>query len=243
MVKAVQEEVRKMPEPATGFIYVVKTVQKDYTQPSLRCVPNWSGDRLYFGPCKVPMRPKMKEGDYIFGLSPSETFPRRIVFAARIARKMTFADAYETYPGLRGPEGPIHVRPTTSPGLGFPWSHYEHIPSANHEGEWDKDLRSPDLDAFFVCEPAAEILGRWLGEEGPAITEEILEFLRGCSVHGASGPLGMNSAAKHSAPVAYGQLYKGLHLETDDPKALLNLMVTTMSSRTVNEERPLRSRT
>ena len=209
---------------ATGFIYVVRSVGPGYQQPSLQQVPTWFDNRIYFGPCKVPMRPRMKKGDYLFGISPSGIGPRRLIFAAQIARKLTYREAYKELPKLRGPAGPIHVRPTTSPGLGFPHSHYEHIPGANHPGDWTNDLRSPELDAFFECEPAGPILGRWLGILGPTLSPKVLDFLQSCSVYGKSGKLGLNSSATYTAPVRHGRLYTGLHLETSKPKELLHLM-------------------
>ena len=58
---------------ATGFVYVVRTIKtKNYIQKDFCNVPTEWGDRLYFGPCKEVMRPKMKSGDYIFGISPAE---------------------------------------------------------------------------------------------------------------------------------------------------------------------------
>lgn len=137
----------------TGFVYVVRTVGKDYRQPSFSAVPTWHEDRIYFGPCKRTMRPRMRAGDVVFGLSPSGVFPRRVVFAARIAERVTFAQAYERFPKLRGPEGPIHVRPVRMPGPSFPDSEYEHIPSGMHTEDWRADIRTRDLDAFFICDP------------------------------------------------------------------------------------------
>lgn len=208
--------------PVTGFIYVVPSVGRDYLQPSPQQVPTWLEGAIYFGPCKIPMRPRMQPGDYIFGISPANGSPRRIIFTARIQSKLTFAQAFDQLPKLRGPNGPIHVRPTRSPGLGFPDSHYEHIPKANHSDSWRNDLRTPDLDAFFVCERASGVLGTWLGASGPVLDQSILRFLQNCHVYGASGqPLGKNSFAKYSAPVAHGRLYRGLHLETENPEGFL----------------------
>jgi hypothetical protein len=210
---------------STGFIYIVTTAGKDYQQPNLACVPTWFEGTIYFGPCKRAMRPVMNEGDYVFGISSSATHPRRILFAAKIAKKMTFSDAYDRYPKLRGPEGPIHVRPTPMPLGGFPDSRYEHIPRAIHEDDWRNDLRRPKQDAFFVCEKGGPCAGRWLGPQGPAVEGEILKFLQTCSVHGNAGQLSAyNAAATEDAPVHYGRLYTGLHLETDDPSALLKLV-------------------
>lgn len=209
----------------TGFIYVVRTVGKDYRQPSFRAVPTWHEDRIYFGPCKKGMRPRMQAGDAVFGISPSGVFPRRVVFSARIAERMSFADAYERFPDLRGPAGPIHVRPAEIPGPGFPDSHYEHIPGGNHPGDWRGDLRTPALDAFFACEKADDCFGRWLGPNGPAVKGPILDFLRTCQVWGNAGFLSpQNSSATEDVPIRHGRLYTGLHLETDRPDDLVQLV-------------------
>jgi hypothetical protein len=106
---------------AKGFIYVVGTVTPNYEQPAFCNVPTEIDDRLYFGPCKRCMRPRINAGDFIFGVSPSCTAPRRIVFIAEIEEPMTFAEAYDRFPSLRGPEGPIHVRPINGTGA-FPQS-------------------------------------------------------------------------------------------------------------------------
>jgi hypothetical protein len=214
---------------ATGFIYVVPSVGTDYQQPSLQQVPTWFEDRIYFGPCKIPMRPRMNVGDYIFGISPSGPRQRRVIFAARIAEKMTFAEAHARFPKLRGPIGPIHVRPTRSGGLGFPHSHYEHIPGANHPGNWSSDLRVPKLDVFFACERAEVVLGRWLGRDGPVLTPRIVEFLRTCELYGKSGALGPNASATDRAPVKYGRLFTGLHAETSRPESFLRLIADSIA--------------
>jgi hypothetical protein len=173
----------------TGFIYVVRSVGRDYQQPSASAVPTWHNDRLYFGPCKKPMRPRMQVGDYVFGISPSNAFPRRVVFAAKVSKRMSFADAYDQYPALHGPVGPIHVRPATIPGPRFPESNYEHIPDAIHERDWQSDIRTPELDAFFVCAKGVGRLGRWLGRSGPIVQGDLLTFFRRCTVHGSTGLL------------------------------------------------------
>lgn len=56
---------------ARGFIYVVTTLTRGYMQKAFCNVPTQWGDRLYFGPCKKPMRPRMQPGDYVFGISPT----------------------------------------------------------------------------------------------------------------------------------------------------------------------------
>lgn len=214
---------------ARGFIYVVTTLTRDYVQETFHNVPTQWGDRLYFGPCKKPMRPRMRVGDYVFGISPSKPRPRRIVFVAQIEERMRFAEAYERFPELRGPEGPIHVRPVHGSGP-FPTSEYEHITGATHPTKWKADLETRERDAFFVCAQRNAWLGRWLGPLGPQIDDEILAFLRTCSVHGASGCLSTrNPDATIDNPVAHGRLYTGLHLETDQAERLLELCAARMA--------------
>src|SRR4051794_28735679 len=106
---------------ATGFVYVVSSVGRDYMQPAFSRVPTELGNRLYFGFCKRLMRPLMRAGDFIAGISPSCTSSRRILFVAGIEEAMTFAAAYRRFPGLRGPEGPIRVRSISGTGP-FPGS-------------------------------------------------------------------------------------------------------------------------
>jgi hypothetical protein len=214
---------------ATGFIYVVNSVTKDYEQQAFCNVPTEWGDRLYFGPCKRPMRPRMKENDYIFGISPSATPTRRILFAGQIEERITFAEAYNRFPDLRGPEGPIHVRPITGKGR-FPQSSYQHIPDAMHADDWEKDLASTRLDRFFVCRQRNVWLGSWLGSRGPKIDDEILAFLKTCSVYGPDGYRGENSDATFETPICIGSLFRGLHLETDKPENLLALCKTRLTS-------------
>ena len=151
------------------------------------------------------------------------------MFVAKIAeRPLTFAEAYHRFPELRGPDGPIHVRPRKRSGP-FPDSDYEHIPGSMHEKDedWRRDLASRELDAFFVCSAADGDVGRWLGERGPEVDGDILAFLKTCSVHGWSAQLsGRNRDATVGRPIVHcarGPLCIGLHLETGKPEDLLAL--------------------
>ena len=206
-----------------GFVYIVATATQHYMQQSFRNVPTEFEGRIYFGPCKKQMRPKMQLGDYAVGISPAGETPRRILFVTRIEERISFAQAYERFPGLRGPEGPIHVRPVKRGGLRFPESDYEHIPEAAHEDSWVKDLKTRDLDAFFVGAQCGGWLGKWLGRAGPAVDDPIVEFLKDCAVYGSAGRLASTSSASRGKPVAYRGLCTGLHLETDQPEKLVAL--------------------
>jgi hypothetical protein len=215
---------------STGFIYTITTLNANYLQKSFSNVPTQHGDRIYFGPCKKVMRPKVRPGDYIFGISPTKPAPRRIVFVGQVEERITFGDAYNRFPGLRGPTGPIHVRPVQRSGA-FPYCAYEHIPGAEHEERWAADLASPEMDAFFVCHRNNEGIGQWLGECGPKIDEEIFTFLKTCSVYGKTGFLSTtNSSSTLQNPIAYGQLFTGLHLETNNPELLVDLCRRRLAS-------------
>lgn len=224
---------------ATGFIYVVDSTKKDYTQRASYNVPtpSASGDLLYFGPCKRRMRPRMNKGDYIFGISSSKTQPRRIVFAARINDCITFAEAYHRYPALHGPDGPIHVRPIEGAGT-FPRSSYEHIAGSMHRKKWERDLASPKLDRFFICCP--QIGGSaWLGASGPAIDRdhpEILDFLNSCHLNGNANRRNNGSWRN---PIAEGGQYRGLHLETQNAEKLLEMCASRTSSGNVGTSPPV----
>jgi hypothetical protein len=225
---------------ATGFIYVVTSVGRDYEQPTFRSVPTVFEGSLYFGPCKRRMRPRMQEGDFVFGISSSTTFPRRVVFATQISERLTFGQAYAGYPKLRGPNGPIHVRPARmNCGESFPDSDYEHIPGAMHPEDWRSDIRTPDHDAFFVCQGGRSALGPWLGATGPAIKGEILAFLQSCAVYGAGLLSASNLSATETNPVSYRRLNTGLHLETPKPCEFLKLVLRSTTHRTPTKEAPL----
>ncbi len=222
---------------ATGFVYVVTSLTKDYLQRAFRSVPTAWGNRIYFGPCKTPMRPRIREGDWVFGVSPKNGMARRIVFVAKIQERMTFAQAYNRFPCLRGPEGPIHVRPASGRGR-FPDSSYKHIPRANHPRTWRADLANKKLDAFFICAKREEWRGCWLGKYGPKIDKTIVDFLKRCSVHGSAGKLSeKNQDATIENPIAHrglrGFLFTGLHLETDKPQLLLELCAARLSDTTL----------
>ena len=218
---------------ANGFIYTVTTLTKAYVQKAFCDVPTQFGDRIYFGPCKVPMRPRINPDDYIFGISHSKIGPRRIVFVSQVEERLTFAEAYERFPKLHGPKGPIHVRPVRGSGVS-PHCSYAHIPGAIHADRWKKDLASQDLDAFFVCWPQNGWVGCWLGKFGPQVDKKILDFLKTCSVHGSVygkyrewRPT--NDDATLQNPIVYKGLTRGLHLETNQPDVLLRLCETRMA--------------
>ena len=210
-----------------GFIYIITSITNDYSQENFCNVPTELDGRLYFGPCKRAMRPKMRTGDYIFGISKSNPKPRRIVFYTQIVDKISFEVAFKRFPSLRGPAGPIHVKPLNRVGYPFPDCKYKHIKRAMHSDDWRQDIATPALDAFFIGSKG----NRWLGKFGPEINNKILFFLRRCSVHNKTGLLRKeNTDATSNIPISYGKLYIGLHLETESPQELLKLCNIYLSS-------------
>ena len=173
-----------------------------------------------------------EDGDYVFGISPATTNPRRVVFVAIREEMITFKKAYERYNLLRGGkeslngmDGPIHVKPTHRPTRGFPESEYQHIPGATHEPDWMDDIAEKALDSFFVFKPAEACIGRWLGSHGPAVEGPILSFLQSCVVYGQGQKClrPKNDEATATNPIRHGGLNAGLHLETHDPETLARL--------------------
>jgi len=123
------------------FAYVIETVDRNYKLTG--CVPWVSDGLVLFGPCKKKMRPEVRPGDYILGISPSHArSPRRVLLWMRVAEKMTFAEAYRrgnTDKAFRAARGhAIHVRPNSF-RVGKPAS-YAHISGAPHSHHWRSDI-------------------------------------------------------------------------------------------------------
>ena len=119
---------------ATGFIYTVSTLTKDYVQQAFCNVPTQFGDRLYWR-VQSTNAPRINPGDYVFGVSPSGVSPPAESCSLATSRSDAFREAYERFPDLRGPEGPIHVRPISHSDLPAHCS-YAHIPDAMHADRW-----------------------------------------------------------------------------------------------------------
>jgi hypothetical protein len=156
-----------MPKPTAQeervFVYIIGRVGSQYKLTGR--VPSIAEGRIFFGPCKKLMRPKMNDGDYVMGISPAQCGERRVLLWMPIAKRMTFAQAYwcgEEDSAFRAARGKaIHVRPIE--GLKFtpgcPGC-YEHIKGAIHPDDWPEDLLH-DRDAFFVGNEQSWIKKGW----------------------------------------------------------------------------------
>lgn len=149
------------------------------------------------------MRPHVRPGDYILGISgASAGRPRRVLLWMKVDERMTFKDAYErgetnkVFRDVRGTA--IHVRPRNVPVYrpGDPGS-YEHIPGAPHSDGWRSDLKG-DRDVFLTG-----VKGSWIAsDKGPEVTDVLVELLReGIDWKGHATihrPLTENARGKHA---------------------------------------------
>jgi len=183
------------------FAYIIASVGPKYKLKGT--VPWVKLGRVFFGPCKKRMRPDVKKGDYIMGISPAGVGEgRRVLLWMRAAEPMTFAQAYERgetdrlFRLARG--NAIHVRPKK--GIHHVKGNadtYEHIPHATHSSDWRTDINGK-RDAFLVG-----MKGSWAaGKDGPEVTEELVELLReGITWRGhqtLQNPLTENPRGKHA---------------------------------------------
>ncbi|MBI4680556.1 MAG: hypothetical protein HY753_04955 [Nitrospirae bacterium] len=90
-----------------------------------------------------------------------------------------------------------------------------------HDDRWKKDLASEELDTFFISEQK----NGWFGRLGPEVDQNIIHFLKTCSVYNGRGVhlSSRNVDATLKNPIAFGRLYTGLHLQTPEPEGLIDL--------------------
>jgi len=183
------------------FAYIIASVGPKY---KLRGTVPWVKDgKVFFGPCKKRMRPEVRKGDYIMGISPAGVgTQRRVLLWMRAEGPITFAQAYargESDRLFRIARGnAIHVRPKK--GVHHVTGNadtYEHIPHATHSSDWRTDIKGK-RDAFLVG-----MTGSWAAsQDGPVVTEELVELLReGITWRGHAtlqNPLTENPRGKHA---------------------------------------------
>jgi len=189
------------------FAYIISSVGAGYKLTGF--VPWVRQGKVFFGPCKKRMRPDVCPGDYIMGISGAEAGrPRRILLWMRVAKTMTFKEAYDMgrtdkiFRALRGTA--IHVRPRRFATF-FPGEPgcYEHIRGADHSENWPSDIRGT-RDAFLVGEKSSWVIEN---EEAPAVTEELVELLKEgirWKGHATLGnPLTENARGKHAVVMGH----------------------------------------
>jgi hypothetical protein len=183
------------------FAYIIRTVGPGYQLKG--AVPWAAGGRVFFGACKKRMRPNVKPGDYVIGISGSDAGnPRRVLLWMKVDEKLTFKEAYDrgekdnVFRSLRGTA--IHVRPADVPlHLAGDPNCYQHIQGAPHADEWRSDLKG----AREVFLTGAK--GSWVAEaDGPVVTATLVELLRaGITWKGLAtldNPLTENARGKHA---------------------------------------------
>ena len=161
---------------ATGFIYTVSTLTKDYVQQAFCNVPTQFGDRLYFGPCKVPMRPRStpaitSSGYPLRGSVPAESCSLATSRSGTHSGKPT--SGFQIFVVLKAPSmcGPSVIRtfPRTARTHTFQ-TQCTRIAGRRTWRPWTW-MRSSSASPQTGC------VGRWLGRFGPKIDGEILDFL------------------------------------------------------------------
>ncbi|MBI4479121.1 MAG: hypothetical protein HY651_03770 [Acidobacteria bacterium] len=182
------------------FAYIISTVGKNYQLTG--CVPWVTQGKVFFGPCKKKMRPLVRPGDYVMGISPAGIGEqRRVLLWMEVAERMTFAEAYERGRKdkyfLAARRHAIHVRPRKDVKFepGNPLC-YEHIPNAPHRNKWSDDLKG-NRDVFLVGAK-----GSWVAQEsGPSVDQELFEMLQEGIRWGRASlqnPLTENPRGKHA---------------------------------------------
>jgi hypothetical protein len=180
------------------FVYIITSVYAHY-HVKKSCVPWVAEGKVFLGPCKKYMRPKVEEGDYIMGISPAGR-ERRVLLWMRVDKLMTFAEAYERgdtdrlFRLARG--NAIHVRPReVGEHVRRNPDAYEHIPRAMHPDNWRTDIRG-DRDVFI-----SGANGSWVAdEEPPVVTQDLVDLLpkeKGGGVPTIQNPLTRNARGRH----------------------------------------------
>lgn len=140
---------------------VVYVVNSSPNPERVECRVPWALDEeeIFFGPCKITLRQHLKK--HLLRDAPEATPPhdihllgvnglgggkvRKVVWAGRVKRLMTFARAAEVLRGGRDEQfweldrSPLHVEPEYRGGelVGYRWR-----PGSLHEGDWVCDLTS-----------------------------------------------------------------------------------------------------
>lgn len=181
------------------FAYIITTVDSRYRLTGY--VPCVEDGKVFLGPCKRLMRPDVKKGDYVLGISGSAApGPRRVLLWMKVKDEITFMEAWRrgetdpTFRKMRG--GAIHVRPRQGVDALQSPKCYEHIPGAPHEDDWENDVRG-DRDVFLLGDRNS-----WIADEsGPEVSNELVEWIKtGITWKGeatSSNPLTENARGKH----------------------------------------------
>ncbi len=186
------------PQPRV-FAYIIRTVGPNYELTGT--VPWVCEGKVFFGPCKRRMRPEIRCGDYIMGISPANVGVRRVLLWMHVDETMTFARAYERGESERllrlARGGAIHVRPKRAIAHepGNPAT-YEHIPGADHSQDWQEDIRG-SRDVFLSGAGDS-----WaVQEDAQSVNEELVKLIQtaiGYETASVKYPLTKNARGKHA---------------------------------------------
>jgi len=139
-----------------AFLYIVAATERP---DQVTCRVPWEVDGrfVFFGPCKRRLREELRKllGSrdsalppgpmFLIGFSPSNSRQdRRVLWAGRIARLMTFGEAYASLEGSvyaamrRDRQSPLHVKPVAAGGRLIGYEHRSELHAK--DDEWILDL-------------------------------------------------------------------------------------------------------
>ena len=173
------------------YLYVVSTIDSNYKPTPSMSGPNIVDDLLTLGTCKPKIRTSLKKefdmyDNYIVGISPSRTNPRRVIYITRIDECITFKQAWErgneneTYRLKRGGFSPENSDPErvlmngdiivqTVDGINYTFF------AGVHEDDWMTyvvgEKVESERDIYLVGDPKQS---RYYVGNGPIFTEDAL---------------------------------------------------------------------
>jgi hypothetical protein len=180
------------------YLYIVDAVDIDYT-PKISSVkegmsaPNVVNNLITLGTCKPKIRTSIRKkfdkfDNYIVGLSPSRTDPRRVLYIMHVCEWITFSEAWErgekneTYQLKRGGHSPLSndsdkvrmngdIIVRSDDGV-----HYNFVGGV-HENDWDTYVIGAktigaERDVYVVGNPNTS---QYFWDKGPLITKSMLK--------------------------------------------------------------------
>ena len=178
------------------YLYVVTTINRNYLPQVFSSnkgmsAPNVVDNLITLGTCKPRIRTSLhknfdKYENYVVGLSPSCTTPRKVLYVARIQELITFKEAWERgeeneiYKYKRGGHSPLNSDPTRVFMNGdiiirsMDGTNYTFV-NGVHKNDWDTYIIGgtkvgSKKDIYAVGDPQHS---RYYLDKGPVFSEEM----------------------------------------------------------------------